>query len=107
MPTIHIEYDDSKVSDEEAQQLSIATQKIVSEATNIEDVFVYGNSARIKIQVAPVEIFIQMSDHKINNLDELFDAIKLSLHTWRESSGFKHPVNLTLIPMHWKFEVAI
>lgn len=107
MPVITIEYDDSKLEDSQVVELSEATQKIVSEVTDIKDVFVYANTARIKVQIAPIEIFVQMSDFKIKDLDELTGKIKTRLITWKEETQFKHPINLTVIPMHWKVEVGI
>lgn len=107
MPMINIEYDDSKVSEPEITELSEGIQKIVSEVTGIEDVFVYGNSAKVKLKVAPIEIFISMSDHKVPDLDKLFDEIRRQLENWKKQVNFKQPINLTVIPMHWKFEVGI
>lgn len=107
MPMINIEYDDSKVSDDEVKVLSKAIQKIVSEVTSIKDVFVYANSAKIKIEIAPVEIFVEMSDHKIENLDDLTNKIKERLSSWKKENNFSVPINLTVIPMHWKVEVGI
>jgi len=107
MPLINIEFDDAEVSDDDIQSLSEAAQKIVSEATKIEDVFVYANSAKIKVKVAPVEIFVKMTAGKIDNVDELTSDIKLRLSKWKRDHGFSHPINLTLIPMQWKVEVDI
>lgn len=107
MPMIHIEYDNEKVSKEEIIKLSNAIQKIVSEKTNIEDVFVYGNSSELKIKIAPIEIFVRMSEHKVNNLEKLFNEIKSSLSQWKKENSFEKPINLTIIPMKWKFEVNI
>jgi len=107
MPMIHIEFDDTKVQDQSIVELSENLKRIVSECTGIEDVFVYANSARIKIAVAPIEAFIRMSSSKVPNLDELFEKIRSSLSEWRKESGFIHPANLTLIPVEWRFAVNI
>lgn len=107
MPMIHIEFDDRKVSTEEVQSLSKGIQKIVSEATHIEDVFVYANSAQIKIKIAPIEIFVRMTDHKITDEDELVKEIKVKLQEWKKVTNFQHSINFTLVPMHWKVEVGI
>ena len=107
MPMITIEYDDTKVSTEEIQSLSEAVQKIVSEVTGIEDVFVYANSAQIKIKVAPIEIFVQMTATKIDDEDKLFSELKRKLLDWKTQVAFAHLLNLTLMPMHWKVEVGI
>ena len=107
MPMINIEYDDAKVTDVEITNLAEAVQKIVSEATRIEDVFVYANSAHIKLKVAPIEIFVRMSASKISDRERLFHEIKQQLLVWKSTSGFPHPLNLTLIPIDWKFETGI
>ncbi len=107
MPVIRLDFDNSKVDNNDIVILSNAIQKIVSEETNIEDVFVYANNADIKIKVAPIEIFIQMSDHKIKNEDELIKSIKTRLTEWKKENNYNHLINLTLIPMHWKIEIGI
>ena len=107
MPQINIEYDNTKVKDEEIIKLSEAIQKIVSTLTEIKDVFVYGNSAHIKLNIAPIEIYIRMSASKISDPDKLFTGIKIHISNWKKEKDFPHPINLTLIPMHWKFETGI
>lgn len=107
MPLIRLEYDDQKVSDEDVQNLSTAVRDIVSEVTDIKDVFVYANSAKIKVQIAPVEIFVEMSDHKIKDEDALIKEIKEKLSAWKKEQSFPAPINLTLIPMHWKVEIDV
>lgn len=107
MPTIRIDFDDNKLKDEEVLDLCKATQKIVQEITGIEDTFVYANSPRIKVKVAPVEVYVQMSAQKIENVDRLFQKIKERLSAWKKEVDFKHPINLTLMPMQWKFDVDI
>lgn len=104
---INIEYDKDKVGKKEILSLSNAVQKIVSEKTKIKDVFVYANSSEIRVKVAPIEIFVRISDHKIKDLSSLFNEIKSDLSGWKRQSKFKHPLNLTLIPMNWKFETGI
>ena len=107
MPVIRIDYDDGKVEKKEVAALSREIQKIVSTATRIKDVFVYANSSQIKIKVAPIEIFIQMSAHKIKDEDALVKEIKSKLSNWKKKSSFQHPINLTFIPMQWKIEIGI
>ena len=107
MPMIKIEYDDTKVSDKEIASLSESIQKIVSSVTQIEDVFVYANSARIKVKIAPIEVFVQMTASKIKDKDGLIGEIKSKLSDWKKVSNFQHPINLTLIPMDWNVEIGI
>lgn len=107
MPTIRIEYDNGKLEKEQVVKLSEAVRGIVMEETGIEDTFVYANSAEIKLAVAPVEVYVQLSAQKIKDVDNLFQRIKVRLSQWRKESSFPQPINLTLIPMQWKFEVGI
>lgn len=107
MPIIRIEFDDNKIDNNAIEQLSKAVQTIVSQITGIADVFVYGNSSQIKINIAPIEIFVEMSAHKIDNIDTLFESIKSQLSERKQSNSFSLPINLTIIPMHWKFDTGI
>ena len=107
MPLIRLEFDNEKVAVEEIQLLSEAVKEIVSEITGIEDVFVYANSAQIKVQIAPIEIFVEMSAQKIKDVDILIKDIKEKLQEWKKEVGFQYPINLTLIPMNWKVETNI
>ncbi len=104
---ITIKFDDKKVSDEKIIKLSNALQKIVSEATNIKEVFVYADSPRIKIDVAPIEVFVEMSASKVGNREELFKNIHDQLLIWKKENDFGYPITMTLIPVDWKFEVGI
>lgn len=107
MPVIRIDYDDEKVGKDDVTALSNAMQKIVSDATHIEDVFVYANSSQIKVKIAPIEIFVQMSAHKIKDVDALVNEIKSKLSDWKKKNSFQHSINLTFIPMNWKIEIDI
>jgi len=107
MPLVKLEFDDKKVPSAQIQKLSEAIQKIVSKVTGIEDVFVYANSAQIKVQIAPIEIFVEMSAHKIQDDDALIKEIKSQVSAWKTEEKFTYPINLTLIPMHWKVEIGI
>lgn len=107
MPTIRIDYDDNKLNDQDVLDLSNATQKIVSEITGIEDTFVYANSPHIKVKAAPIEVYVQLSASKIEDVDKLFNEIKKQLSDWKKDTQFKYPINLTLMPMQWKFDVDI
>jgi hypothetical protein len=107
MPVIRIDFDDTKVTKADVTALSTAIQKIVADTTKIEDVFVYANSSQIKVKIAPIEIFVQMSAHKIEDEDALVKEIKSKLSGWKKKASFEHPINLTFIPMVWKIEIGI
>lgn len=104
---INIKFDDSKVNDDKISEVSNALIKIVQDATEIPEVFVYADSPRIKINIAPIEIFIEMSASKVPNKEELFEKIRNELSKWKKENNFEYPITITLTPVDWKFEVGI
>ena len=104
---INVKFDDSKINDQKITELSHALIKIVQDATGIPEVFVYADSPRIKIDVAPIEVFIEMSAHKVQDKEILFEKIRNGISAWKKESGFDYPVTVTLTPVDWKFEVGI
>ena len=102
-----MDFDGKKVKKKDVLDLSKAVQKIVSDATKIEDVFVYANSSQITWKIAPIEIFIQMSEQKIKNQDKLVNEIKSRLSDWKKASNFPHKINMSFIPMKWQIEIGI
>ena len=107
MPVVHIEYDNKKIDEKSALDLSKAAHELVSSITEIEDVPVYTNASQITVEISPVEIFVRLSAHKIADPDKLVAELKDAFAKWRQESKFPHPINLTLIPMDWKIEIGI
>lgn len=107
MPLINIEYDTTVVTNDDALVLSGALREIVISATGIEDVFVYANTSKITVAVAPIEIFVRMTAQKIKDTDVLMNELKSQIISWKAKADFKHPINLTLIPMDWNVEIGI
>lgn len=107
MPIIRVDYDNEQIKSDEITRMPKAIRDIVSEVTAIEDVFVYANSSEIKIKVAPIEVFVEMSAHKIPDLDDLMEKIKTRVSEWKIKNDFKTPINLSIIPMPWKIEIGI
>jgi hypothetical protein len=107
MPVIRLEYDDAVVDEAQAQAICEAAQKVVADATDTKEVFVYGNTSRIKVKVAPIEIWAEMIDHKITDADALAKKMREGLVQWKRQTNFPHPINLTLIPIAWKLELDI
>ncbi len=107
MPIIRIDFDDEVLSKNDILSLSNAVQKIIMDVTHIEDVFVYANSAQIKINIAPIEVFVEMSAHIFADEDAMMADIKQRIATWKNENNFSHPINITVIPMKWTMEIGI
>lgn len=104
---ITIEYDDQVISQNEVKILAEDTRHIVIEETDIKDVFVYANSAQIKIAVAPIEIFIQAKPNKLPDPDATTERIATRLGEWKQANHFSHKLNVTVIPADWHLKLGI
>jgi hypothetical protein len=107
MPVTRIDFDDTVVTKEEVKQLATGIHEILVAATDIEDVPVYANSSEVSYKIAPIEIFVQLSDNLVPGLDAVTERIKTDLKQWRVDNDFKHTINLSFIPMRWKIEIDI
>lgn len=107
MPVIRVDFDGKKVSPQEIEALCKGTQEIVAAATGIEDTFVYANSPQVSYKIAPIEVFIQLSDHKIEDVDVLVEKLKHGISEWKQKESFQWPINLSFIPMDWRIEIGI
>jgi hypothetical protein len=107
MPVIRIDFDGTKVSEKEVRDLCEGIQEIVATATGVEDTFVYANNPQISYKIAPIEIFVQLSEHMIEDIDQLVETLKANLHQWKEDKSFPWPINLSFIPMKWQIEIDV
>lgn len=104
---IRIEYDNKTIAEEDAERLSIAIQQIVADASDIKGIFVYANSAHIKVNVAPIEIFIEVNGGKVANGSELADKIAGKITMWKQDAHFTYPINLTVTPATWHLRLGL
>lgn len=107
MPLITIEYDEDILKKDEVRELSHFTRELVSRVTQIEDVFVYAQSSPIRINVAPVEIFVRLSKKCLGDPEHLLSQMTGELGMWRVDKKFPCKLNLTLIPMDWVVSIGI
>ncbi len=107
MPVVNIEFDNSKVSKKEIDALANAAYDVIHAVTKIDDIPVYANTAKVRVKAAPIEIWMQISDFKVKNEEEMFSDLKKGFHNWKVKAKFKHKINFTLIPIHWKVEVDV
>ena len=83
-------------------------EKVVSETSKIEEhtpTYVRGND--FSINATPIEVFLQVSPKFITNEEELMLNLRYALSVWKEEFHINHPINLTLMPMTWRFELNI
>ena len=60
------------------------------------------------MKVVQIEIFIALSASNMNkDIDSLLHEFRVQLAEWKKQNKFPHPINITLDPKQWKFEVGI
>jgi hypothetical protein len=72
-------------------------------------VYAWANASQIRIDIDPVDIFIELSASKVPNGDasRLSKPIALKIKQWKLDHGFREPINLTVTPVHWQLEIGI
>ncbi|MEM6811575.1 MAG: hypothetical protein AAF549_03815 [Pseudomonadota bacterium] len=107
MPIIRIDFDEKQVNRDQIETLSKAIQSIVSDKTEIKEVFVYVDEHVFVIDADPIEVFVEMSAHIMEKNDQLMAQIKTDIQKWKSETNFDIPINLTLTPMNWQLEIGI
>lgn len=95
------------VTNEEVLSLSNIIPELVTQAMNAEDVFLYADTTDYSVGIDPIEIFIQVNVAKVEQPEELLELIAEKVQTWKADVGFKHPINLNVIPVVWHAKIAI
>jgi hypothetical protein len=104
MPTIQMLFDDSVVRESEIHRLGVFLRELCINSKNLDVkvCFAYAECPKIKINLLPIEIYVKITRRKILNETAFLEEIETKLKTWKVKEGFKHPVNVLLIPMDWK-----
>lgn len=104
MPVIRLEYDDEIVSARRAREFANIFRATVVETTGRpeSEVCLYGNASNIKLNVAAIQVWLEMSDYKVADADELTDNIRQQIAAWKVKARFEHQIKVTLTPMRWK-----
>ncbi|MGH7195819.1 MAG: hypothetical protein ACREGA_03510 [Candidatus Saccharimonadales bacterium] len=109
MPIIRVEYDPDKVTAEKITQLAKDVVEFTKEVTGIPEVYAWVNASQIRINIDPVDIFVELSDHKVPEGDasKLSKPIASKIKQWKTENNFTQPINLTITPVKWQLEIGI
>src|SRR4051812_42157958 len=109
MPVIRIEYDPNKVTAEQITRLAEDVVEYTKEVTEIPEVYAWVNASQIRINIDPVDIFIELSAHKVPDGDasKLSKPIADKIRQWKAEQNFAQLINLTVIPVQWQLEIGI
>ncbi len=109
MPIIRIEYDPDKISAEQITHLALEVVSYTREVTGIPETYAWANASQIRIDIDPVDIFIELSAHKVPDGDasKLSKPIAAKIKQWKADHNFHHPINLTVTPVNWQLEIGI
>ena len=105
---IYIDYNKSMISVDQIERYARGIEKVVSETTKIEDhTPTYVRATDFTLNAAPIEIFLQVSPKFLTDEEELMLNLRYALGVWKEQANIHHPINITLMPMTWRFELNI
>ena len=100
MPVIRVEFDDSVVNKDTAEQFCQVMRKIVTEAMAVpeNDVCLYGNKSLTKINTAPMQVWLEVSDYKVADKKKLADSIRAQIMQWKGEEQFAYQIKFMLVP---------
>lgn len=105
---LYIDYDSSIISIEDIKRYATEIEKIISETTEIEEhTPTYVRTTDFSLNAAPIEIFLQVSLKFLTDEDKLLCSLRDALSVRKNKENITHNINLTLMPMTWKFELNI
>ena len=104
---VNIAVNSEIVTNDEVLSLSNVIPELVTQAMNAGDVFLYVDTTNYSVGIDPIEIFIQVNVAKAEQPEELLELIAEKVQTWKADVGFKHPINLNVIPVVWHSKIAI
>jgi hypothetical protein len=83
--------------------------RFTKEVTGIPEVYAWANASQIRIDIDPVDIFIELSAPKVPDGDaaKLSKPIAANIKAWKQEHNFDHPINLTVTPVAWQLEIGI
>lgn len=109
MPVIRIEYDSDKITAEQITRLATDVVEFTKKVTGIAEVYAWVNASQIRINIDPVDIFVEISAHKVPGSDpkNLSQPIAAKIRQWKQDNAFDYPINLTVTPVPWALEIGI
>lgn len=104
---ITICYDADTVSVEDSTILSKGVRDLVAAVIGDSDVFVYADSAVVRVDVAPIEIFVQLNAANEPDSELVNKQLAARLAEWKSRSNFPHVINLNIMPVAWHSTIGI
>jgi hypothetical protein len=104
MPVIKLEFDDSIVNTDTTKEFCEAIRRIVVDSTGLpeNEICLYGNNSQIKINVAPIQVWLEISDYKVSDVDKLANDIRDQIVEWKDKTKFAHQIKFMLVPKNQK-----
>jgi hypothetical protein len=104
MPVIKLEFDDSIVNTDTAKDFCEAIRRMVIDSTGLpeNEICLYGNSSLVTINVAPIQVWLEISDYKVSNVDKLANDIRDQIVKWKNDAEFAHQIKFMLVPKNQK-----
>ncbi len=111
MPIVRIDYEKTKLSQEEIQKVVQAIQEFAAQVTgyDLSEISVFASENQITINAAPIEIYIYAtfptsSEH---DMEAMLAKLRELILPFKEKNNITIPFNLSVAKMNWKFQLEV
>lgn len=111
MPIVKIEYEKTRVSEEEMQTVATALHGFVAEVTGYEpkDISVFASPNHFSVNAAPLEVYIygNFPDATESSMEATLEKLAALIAPFKIERGITTPLNLSIAKMNWKFKLEV
>ncbi|MEK7638793.1 MAG: hypothetical protein AAB388_01390 [Patescibacteria group bacterium] len=111
MPIVRIDYEKSKLSQEEIQKVAAAIQKFAAEATGYTpaEVSVFASPNQVTVNAAPIEIYVYATFSEVSeqDMERILAKLRDQIVPFKQHNNITVPFNISVVKMNWKFELEV
>jgi len=111
MPIVKIDYEKTKLSNDEVKKVAEAIQGFTAQITGYDnsDISVFASENHITVNAAPIEIYIYANFPSATDadLETMLKKLRELVVPFKEQNNIDIPFNLSVAKMQWKFELEV
>ena len=111
MPIVRIDYEKTKLSQEQARTVANVIQGMAAQVTGYEpsEISVFASENQITINAAPIEIYIYatFTDVTPEKMESMHEQLAELIVPFKKEQGIEIPFNLSIVKMNWKFKLEV
>ncbi len=111
MPIVRIDYEKTKLSQEEIKRVAEAIQGFAAEATGYTpaEISVFASENQVTVNAAPIEIYVYATfpDASEKDMEAMLTKLRELIIPFKEQNNIMIPFNLSVAKMNWKFQLEV